>query len=75
MSVYWMTEAVPLAVTSFIPVILFPLLDVLDTDKVCNAYLKETNMMFIGEYMYLISFLRVVVIPCTFKYNYHTNIF
>lgn len=48
MSVYWMTEAVPLPVTSFIPVILFPLLDVLDTEKVCNAYLKETNMMFIG---------------------------
>lgn len=48
MSVYWMTEAVPLAVTSFVPVILFPLLDVLDTEKVCNAYLKETNMMFIG---------------------------
>lgn len=60
MSVYWMTEAVPLAVTSFIPVILFPLLDVLDTEKVCIAYLKETNMMFIGEYMYLISFLKVV---------------
>ncbi|XP_021940049.1 protein I'm not dead yet-like isoform X2 [Zootermopsis nevadensis] len=48
MSVYWMTEAVPLAVTSFIPVILFPLLDVLNTERVCNAYLKETNMMFIG---------------------------
>ncbi|XP_069683308.1 protein I'm not dead yet-like [Periplaneta americana] len=48
MSIYWMTEAVPLAVTSFIPVVLFPLLDVLDTEKVCNAYLKETNMMFIG---------------------------
>jgi len=59
MSIYWMTEAVPLAVTSFIPVILFPLLDVLDTEKVCNAYLKETNMMFVGEYMYFISFLKV----------------
>jgi sodium-dependent dicarboxylate transporter 2/3/5 len=53
MSVYWMTEAVPLAVTSFVPVILFPLLDILDTEKVCNAYLKETNMMFIGEYNYM----------------------
>lgn len=60
MSIYWMTEAVPLAVTSFIPVILFPILDVLDTEKVCNAYLKETNMMFIGEYTYFISFLKVV---------------
>lgn len=48
MSVFWMTEAVPLAVTSFIPVVLFPLLDILDTESVCIAYLKETNMMFIG---------------------------
>jgi sodium-dependent dicarboxylate transporter 2/3/5 len=60
MSIYWMTEAVPLAVTSFIPVILFPLLDNKKTKKVCNAYLKETNMMFVGEYMYFISFLKVV---------------
>lgn len=57
MSVYWMTEAVPLAVTSFVPVILFPLLDILDTEKVCNAYLKETNMMFIGEYNYMLYLL------------------
>jgi sodium-dependent dicarboxylate transporter 2/3/5 len=55
MSVYWMTEAVPLAVTSFIPVILFPLLDVLNTERVCTAYLKETNMMFIGEYFKLFA--------------------
>jgi sodium-dependent dicarboxylate transporter 2/3/5 len=55
MSIYWMTEAVPLAVTSFIPVILFPLLDVLNTERVCNAYLKETNMMFIGEYFKLFA--------------------
>jgi sodium-dependent dicarboxylate transporter 2/3/5 len=52
-----MTEAVPLAVTSFVPVILFPLLDILDTEKVCNAYLKETNMMFIGEYKYMFFLL------------------
>lgn len=48
MAFYWMTEAIPLPVTSLLPVVLFPLLDVESTGKICVAYLKETNMMFIG---------------------------
>nr|CAD7269878.1 unnamed protein product [Timema shepardi] len=48
MSAYWMTEAIPLPVTSLLPVVLFPLLGVLGTEEVCIQYLKETNMMFIG---------------------------
>ncbi|CAG0919624.1 unnamed protein product [Notodromas monacha] len=48
MATYWMTEAVPLAITALIPVVLFPLLGVLSTDQICEVYLKETNMMFIG---------------------------
>nr|CAD7427796.1 unnamed protein product [Timema monikensis] len=47
MSAYWMTEAIPLPVTSLLPVVLFPLLGVLGTEEVCIQYLKETNMMFI----------------------------
>lgn len=48
MAIYWMTEVVPLPVTSLLPVVLFPLLGVLSTEAICMAYLKETNMMFIG---------------------------
>ncbi|KAF4516897.1 hypothetical protein B566_EDAN011242 [Ephemera danica] len=48
MAVFWMTEAVPLAVTSLIPVMLLPLLGVMSTSDVCIVYLKETNMMFVG---------------------------
>ncbi|CAG0889918.1 unnamed protein product [Darwinula stevensoni] len=48
MAAFWMTEAIPLAITSLIPVFLFPILGVLGTSKVCLVYLKETNMMFIG---------------------------
>nr|CAH7751647.1 unnamed protein product [Callosobruchus chinensis] len=48
MSGYWVFEALPLAVTSLIPMVLFPLMGVLDSDKVSLCYLKETNMMFVG---------------------------
>lgn len=48
MILYWMTEALPLAVTSLLPVALFPLLGVMDTEKVSITYLKEANMMFFG---------------------------
>ena len=40
MAIYWMTEALPLAITSLLPVVLFPLLGIMDTGKVCTAYMK-----------------------------------
>ncbi|XP_022237472.1 solute carrier family 13 member 5-like isoform X1 [Limulus polyphemus] len=49
MAVYWMTEPLPLAVTALLPVALFPLLQVITTDKACYPYLQETNMLFIGS--------------------------
>lgn len=48
MAGYWVFEALPLPVTSLIPMVLFPLMGVLDSDKVSLCYLKETNMMFVG---------------------------
>lgn len=48
MAGYWVTEALPLPVTALIPMVLFPLMGVLDSDKTSLCYLKETNMMFVG---------------------------
>ncbi|XP_066251962.1 protein I'm not dead yet-like [Euwallacea similis] len=48
MAGYWVFEALPLPVTSMIPMVLFPLMGVLDSDRVSLCYLKETNMMFVG---------------------------
>lgn len=48
MATYWMTEALPLAITSLLPIVLFPLLGIQDTGRVTMAYMKETNMMLIG---------------------------
>ncbi|XP_037039079.1 protein I'm not dead yet isoform X2 [Bradysia coprophila] len=48
MTVYWVTEALPLPITSMIPIVLFPCLGILDTETTCMMYMKETMLMFIG---------------------------
>lgn len=45
---FWVTEVLPLPVTALIPMVLFPLMGVLDSDRTSLCYLKETNMMFVG---------------------------
>src|SRR3954451_361249 len=40
MAIYWMTEALPLAITAFLPLILFPLFGIMSANKVSTEYLK-----------------------------------
>ncbi|OXA56239.1 hypothetical protein Fcan01_09879 [Folsomia candida] len=47
-AIFWMVEALPLAVTSLLPLVLFPFLGVRDSSSVSASYMKETNAMFLG---------------------------
>lgn len=46
MSVYWITECVPIALTSIIPIFLFPLFGLMKSKTVSPIYFKD-NVMFI----------------------------
>lgn len=40
MAVYWVTEALPLAATALLPVLVFPLLGVMKASELSSNYIK-----------------------------------
>ncbi|KAA3675211.1 solute carrier family 13 (sodium-dependent dicarboxylate transporter), member 2/3/5 [Paragonimus westermani] len=48
MAGYWTTEVIPIYVTALLPILLGPLFGVLTSNSVTVAYMKDTNMLFLG---------------------------
>ncbi|XP_035280902.1 solute carrier family 13 member 1 [Anguilla rostrata] len=48
MSTFWMTEALPLAVTALLPALFFPLFGILKSTQVASAYFKEFHLLLAG---------------------------
>jgi sodium-dependent dicarboxylate transporter 2/3/5 len=58
MAVWWITEAVPLAITSLLPMLLFPLLNVMPAKKVAPIYFNYIIFLFIGAFMVALAMQR-----------------
>lgn len=50
MAVWWMTEAVPLAVTSLLPLVLYPILGVMKTSDISPNYMNHLIFLFMGGF-------------------------
>jgi sodium-dependent dicarboxylate transporter 2/3/5 len=55
MAIYWTTESCSLAVTSLLPLLLFPILGVLKAKEISTPYFSDTNVLFIGGMMLAVA--------------------
>jgi len=51
MAIWWITEAVPLAVTALLPVALFPLFGIVDGKTVSSLYFNYIIFLFLGGFL------------------------
>ena len=54
-SIWWITEAVPLAATALVPLIAFPLLGILSGDATAKSYINSTIFLFMGGFIIAIA--------------------
>lgn len=58
MAIWWVSEAVPLAATALLPLILFPMLQVVPLDGVAAAYANPLIFLFLGGFLVARSMQR-----------------
>jgi len=51
MLAWWISDAVPMAVTSLLPIMLFPLLGVMTLEKTCLSYSNRFVFLFLGGFL------------------------
>jgi sodium-dependent dicarboxylate transporter 2/3/5 len=58
MSTWWITDAVPLAATALLPLVLYPLLGIMRTGDTAPIYVNSTIFLFIGGFMIALAMER-----------------
>ncbi len=57
-AIWWMTEIVPLAVTSLLPFLLIPIFGIADTNTIAREYMDPILFLFIGGFILAIGIER-----------------
>src|SRR5690625_7275112 len=51
MAFWWVTEALPIGITSLLPVVLFPVFGVMDSADTASAYINHIIFLYIGGFI------------------------
>ncbi len=65
MAVWWVTEAVPLAATSLLPLFLFPIFGIVSGEQTAMTYINSTIFLFLGGFLIALAME---------KWNFHKRI-
>ena len=55
MAIWWITDAIPLAVTSLVPLILYPFFGLMKADAIASSYINSIIFLFLGGFMIAIA--------------------
>lgn len=58
MAVWWITEAIPIAATALVPLVLFPLLEILPIGDTAPAYANPLIFLFLGGFVVALAMER-----------------
>jgi sodium-dependent dicarboxylate transporter 2/3/5 len=58
MAIWWVTEAIPLAATALLPVVLFPLFGVVDGKTISAMYFNHLIFLFLGGFLMALAMER-----------------
>lgn len=58
MAVWWITGALPLAATSMLPLVLFPLLSIMPAKEVAPLYLTDITFLYMGGFLVALAMER-----------------
>lgn len=64
MAVWWVTEIIPLGITSLLPIVLFPVFGIMSSEEVSASYFNDVIFLFMG------GFLMALAIQ---KWNLHSR--
>lgn len=55
MAILWLTEAIPLAATSLLPLILFPVFGIISGKDISQSYINSTILLFLGGFLIAVA--------------------
>jgi len=55
MASLWLFTPIPISATALLPLVLFPLLGVLDGKQIAHAYMNDTQFVFLGSFLLAVA--------------------